>query len=319
MPVAPLDTANKRNLLQIIQDASAELGLAVPTSVVGNTDDQTVQMLSIAQREGNEFSISADGKGGWQELINQYSFLTATVTGVTGNTTLGSRIITNIPSTASLVANRYSLSGAGLPNQAIITSVDSATQVTIDRPCTATGTAVALTAGQKAYTFPSGIARFIDQSWWDGSYRWQLLGPLSSQEKQVLKYGISPTGPRRRFWIEDNLVWIDPTPTTANDVIAFDYYSEYWARASDGLTEKARFTADTDYYVLDDDCMVMGIKWRFLRAKGLDYGEEFNSYMERKNMMIARNGGRRSLPINARNQGQRLLNQDNIPDTGFGS
>ena len=35
-------------VLQLVQQASAELGLSVPNSVVGNTNQETVQMLALA-------------------------------------------------------------------------------------------------------------------------------------------------------------------------------------------------------------------------------------------------------------------------------
>lgn len=172
--------------------------------------------------------------------------------------------------------------------------------------------------GQSDYPFPADFASFITKTFWDGSYRWQLLGPLEAQEKQVLKYGISPVGPRRRFWILQNLMTLNPTPTTTGDVIAYDYMSKYPITTSGGVA-KEMWTDDTDLYKLDEDCFILGIKWRFLRAKGMDYGEEFASYTNNMQRIMGANGGGRDLPLNSTASGINLLNNTNIPDTGFGA
>lgn len=70
-----------------------------------------------------------------------------TVASVTGDTTLGSAVITSVSSTTAL---RYgqTISGAGIPAGAYIASVDSATQITLatGKNATATATGVSLTA-----------------------------------------------------------------------------------------------------------------------------------------------------------------------------
>lgn len=314
----PLNTAAKRTFLQLVQDACNEMGIAPPSLIIGANDDQTRSLLALAQREGDEFSKLANGNGGWQELYQEYSFVTNIVSSLTGNTTSGSAIITNISSTSGLAAVKWGVSGTGIPNYANIVTVDSSTQITMDRPATATGTAVALTFGQIAYPMPSDFEYFIVQTFWDGSYRWQLLGPLDAQEKDVIKYGISPVGPRRRFWIRGNYMYLNPMPTDATSVIAFDYFSNGWCQSA-AMVSQTRWAADTDYYTLDDDCFVLGLKWRFLRARGLDYGEERIAYDRACARQLARNSSSRSLPLNNQAQTLNLLSSANIPDSGFGA
>lgn len=306
------------SLLTLVQQACSEINIPQPSQLAGSTDDQAIQLLSLAIREGKEFSTLANKNGGWQELYKEYTFLTQIITGQTGNTTNGSAVITNIPSTTGIIAGSWAVSGNGIPNAAQILSVDSSTQITLNIPCTLTAIGTALTIGKQAYAMPSDFSYFIEQTFWDGSYRWQLLGPLDAQEKNVLKYGISPAGPRRRFWIRGNLMYLNPFPTTANDVIAFDYYSNAWCQSSGGVAQTS-WAADTDTYLLDNDCFVLGIKWRFLRAKGLDYSEEKDGYDRKVGQVMARNGGQRDLPLNAQTQRLRLLSDANIPDTGFGT
>jgi len=62
----------------------------------------------------------------------------------TGNTTLGSAIITNIPSTTGMVVGDF-VAGTGIPTGSYILTVDSAIQITLDTNATATNTAQELT------------------------------------------------------------------------------------------------------------------------------------------------------------------------------
>lgn len=311
----PLNTAAKRNFLALVQEACDELGIAPPASIIGATDDQTRKLLALSIREGKEFSKLANGVGGWQELYNEYSFETSAFVS-SGVTTNGSKIITSIPSTAALTAVQWGVQGTGIPNYASVVSVDSPTQITIDRPCTAGG-ATSLQFGQIGYPMPIDFEYFITQTFWDGSYRWQLLGPLDAQEKNILKYGISPAGPRRRFWIRGNYLFLNPQPADSTSVIAFDYFSNGWCQ-SVGMVSQVRWMADTDYYTLDDDCFILGLKWRFLRSSGLDYGEERMMYDAACSRQLARNSSNRSLPLNNNASGLNLLSDANVPDTGFG-
>lgn len=306
-----------RTFLQLIQQAANELGIPEPSQVVGAVDDQSKLLLALAQREGKQFSVRANGEGGWNNLHKEYVFFTLVNTATTGNITSGSRVITSIPSTVGLVAEIWFVTGTGLPTKAKIVSVDSSTQVTLDRPCTATTTGVSLVFAQTGYSLPSDFEYFTQKSYWDGSYRWQLLGPISAQEKQVLRYGISPTGPRRRFYVRSNKLYLDPVPSTTNETIAYDYYSNAWCQSASGAAQTL-WTADTDIYNLDEDCFILGIKWRYLRAKGLDYNEEETLYEDAASRVMSRDGGNRDLPLGAQG-GQRFLNGENIPDTGFGA
>lgn len=318
MTAPSIVTANKLNLLGLIGAAAGELGLKPPVSVVGNVDPQAIQFLALAKREGKEFYQMGGRKGGWQELRGENIFTTNSLT-TTGNTTLGSAVITNIPSTATLTAGIWSFaSGLGIATNARIVSVDSSTQITVDQVSTATGTAVALVLGQDAYTLPSDFAYFQQLTWWDRTYRWQLFGPLTAQEWQVLKSGLSPVGPRRFFRLMGNKFYIHPAPSVTGSTLVFEYFSNAWCQSLAGAAQNT-WAADTDYYSLDDDCFIMGLKWRFKQAKGLDYAQELKDYTTACDRSIARNGGNKDLRTNVQAKDVYLLNYNNIPDTGFGS
>lgn len=174
-----------------------------------------------------------------------------------------------------------------------------------------------LVIGQEAYDLPADFDFFIPQTFWDRSFRWQLLGPMTAQEWQVLKSGISPVGPRIRFRLFGSQVHFQPMPANT-DTICFEYFSNAWCTSAAGADQTA-WAADTDTFKLDDDILELGLKWRLLLAKGLDYAKHEDIYKRRMDMLIAADGANRSLPMNAVSTEIRLLNMNNIPDTGYGS
>ena len=72
-------------MLQLVQQASAELGLAVPSSVAGNQTQDVVQMLALLNAAGYELARQYP----WQALNTEYRFTTQYST-QTGATTDGS-------------------------------------------------------------------------------------------------------------------------------------------------------------------------------------------------------------------------------------
>lgn len=309
-------STTKKTLLEMVQDACSELGLAAPQSIVSNTDQIAIQMLALAQREGREFYKLQNSNGGWQSLRKEYSFSTVAIAAQSGSTH-STTIIDNLTSTTGIAVDMVAV-GNYIPVGARVVSVDSSTQVTLDTPATSTASGVSIYFGQDNYALPDDFAYFIQQTFWDRAFRWQLLGPLNAQEWQVLKSGISPTGPRRRFRIMSNRFYLDPVPADNGSKEVFEYYSNGWAQSSTGTAQNS-FMADSDNYLLDDDCMILGLKWRFKAAKGLDYTQELASYEQAKETEMARDGGNRALPLNASAGEIRLLNNNNVPDTGFGT
>lgn len=304
-----------RTFLAMMQQAANELGIPEPSQVIGAQDDQSKQLLALAQREGKDFSVMANGNGGWQNLHKEYTFTTQTIT-LTGTIANGSAIVTGLSSTSGITALTWGATGSGLVASSMVASVDSSTQVTLDQAATASGS-ISIIFGQVAYSLPSDFEYFVYRTFWDGNYRWELLGPIDAQEKQLLRYGVIASGPRRKFYVRINKMWINPTPATDEQVIAYDYYSNAWCMTSGGTAQTA-WAADTDLYKLDEDCFILGMKWRFLRSKGLDYAQERRTYDDYCQRVMSRDGGSRALSLNGSIYGTRFLDGDNIPDTNYG-
>jgi hypothetical protein len=307
-----------RTLLELVKAFCNEVGITEPQQLFGSQNDQEKQLISLANREGKDFAKMANKNGGWQELRKDYAFNTEIVTGLTGDVTDGSAVITNISSTASLSSGGvWGLTANGLTNPAFIVTVDSATQITVNQPFTESGTGVALTIGKVAYPMPSDFEYFVQKTFWDNKYKWELLGPINAQEKQILRYGVVASGPRNKFYIRDNKMWLDPMPTESA-LIAYDYYSNAWCQSNSGAVQTL-WAADTDVYLLNEECFIEGMKWRFLRAKGLDYAEEKRSYDMECERIISRDGGSRDLSLNSNGYTVQFLSDYNIQDGNFPS
>lgn len=319
--MSALVNQNHSALLQLMQQACSELGLAAPATVTGNPDLQVAQLLALAQREGREMLARGVAIGGWQMARKEYVF-NVQATGVfLASYTLGSNVITmvsvptNAPQLGWVLSNAGSANSSAFPYPTTITAV-AGNLITVSNAAGASSANTSMAFGQDTYSMPTDIDHLIPQTMWDRSFRWQLLGPLSPQEWQVLKSGISPTGPRRRFRIFGGNFVVDPVPSD-NNQLAYEYYSVNWCQSSAAVGQRA-WAKDTDTYLLDDDTMVLGIIWRFRRAKGLDYETERQEWSDCVDRVLARQAGARSLPLNATASGVHLLNNSNVPDTGFG-
>lgn len=305
-------------LLTAIQAACSELALSPPSTVIGNPDQQVVQFLALANREGNEMMSVETEDGGWQELRKQYQFNLHAVGPYTGNTTTTSLTVTNMSSVVGISPTTYAVSGTDLPQSAYVTSVGTTTIDISDYPQGA-HTANSLTFGQIGYALPSDLQFFLAQTQWDRAFRWQMVGPLDAQQWQILQSGLMPSGPRIRWRIYNNLFWVNPIPSiTQTDTIVYEYISSAFCNSAAGTAQTA-WAADTDTYVWPEHLLILGLKWRFLRAKGLDSTIEFATYQNALSRLIARSGGNTTLPLNASSGRMRLLSSSNIQDGNFPS
>jgi len=89
--------------------------------------------------------------------------------------------------------------------------------------------------------------------------------------------------------------------------------------ASPAVAVQSAFVLDTDVSVLPEDLITLSLKWRVLKALGMAYADEWQEYDDKLATVTGRTVMGRNLPLNARASGIRLLNSQNVPDTGFGS
>ena len=175
-------------------------------------------------------------------------------------------------------------------------------------------TFVTVAATIQPTALPADFDRFIDNSFFNRSTRRPMTGPISPRQWQWLKAQPAYSTAYLMFRERTGQFLIIPTPA-AGQTIAYEYVSKNWAKSGAGAPQ-ASFLADTDTSFLDEELIGLGVRWRFLRAKGLDYAEEMSTYEEQVEQAVARDGGATALSISP---GPINLNRVNIPDGGFGT
>lgn len=305
------------DLLEIIQTVCDELGLPQPSVITTSQDVGVRQLYALANREGRELQQTND----WTCLTALHVVDVGAAVQTTGTVSTGSKIITGIPSTADIVANTFTVSGDSIPVAARVASVDSATQVTMDMEATDDVVATALVFTKDTYAEPDDFDRFINETWWDRTNQWALLGPDSPQIDEWHRSGIVTVGPRRHFRQvgrapNNYRIW-PPIGTVENPFqLVFEYTSRNWVIAADGTTTKATFTEDTDSPILDYNAIIMGIKWRYWQIKGFDYAPMQAEYIDYVSRIQAQDGGAKTLSLTPRRRSI-LISPFNVQDGNF--
>jgi hypothetical protein len=260
-------------LLQLVDQVSGELGLSQPAAVIGSSNNQTVQLLALAQRLGKDLVREYE----WQRLVKAYVLQTTAGISTTGTITAGSKVITSMGTTVGLEVGNV-VTGTGQAPYAEILTIDSGTQVTLNTPVATSTAAVSMTFAKQDYAMPTDFDRMISDTNWDRTNHWRNLGTKTSQEWQWLQGGIISVGPRERYRIYNNRLRIFQALTSIY-TFAFEYVSNYWVMSS-GATQgdKDAYSVDTDTAIFPDDLMLAGLKFYFLKAKKLDYAIELGEF-----------------------------------------
>lgn len=193
------------SLLTVTQYFCARNGMPVPSSVIGTSDTNVLQVLRLLEEEGNDLAK----RGNWNVLARE----------------------------------------------AAHTTVATEDQGAIDTIA------------------PTFYRHIVNDTIWD---RTNLLPvyPVSEQEYQAIKGTTSSVTPYR-YLLRTNKLLVTPTPTAGLSWY-FTYMSAAWIL--NGTTPKQYFVADTDTMLLPEDLLLQGLRWRYLREKGLEYAELFATY-----------------------------------------
>lgn len=182
-------------------------------------------------------------------------------------------------------------------------------------------------AGTAIYTVtPNEVAgtwtcnRIIAETGWDATNHWYFVGSINDLEWAAWKNGVIAT-PIRRIWRTraDASIEVFPEPTTAGDSLVVSTVVNEWARLTDG-TPKTAMALDTDTHVFGDRMFLLGVKWRFLEAKGLPFAAPKAEYDQMLGVRRAAARPSRTLSLDSRRaRNRRLIDYRNVPDTGFGA
>jgi hypothetical protein len=136
---------------------------------------------------------------------------------------------------------------------------------------------------------PSDLDHFIANSFFNRTTMRYIYGPITPQEWQAIQAQPQLNRVFLAFIERDGQFLVTPTPA-AGETIAYEYITTNWAKSAAGSAQSS-FLADTDLTYLDDKLFPLGLRWRFLKSKGLDYAEDFRTYQGERNQRMARDGG----------------------------
>jgi hypothetical protein len=299
-------------MLQLVQQVTAELNLAVPSYVIGNQSQDVNQVLALMNGAGYELLKEYD----WQALQVQYRFytqsLTANATTVNGSYNLTFEAGTDL----SNVTSQWQLTGYNIPQDTYVVSADNTTKVVVMSQMASGNGVQSVVCAQTAYDLPPDFETMTNRTHWDKSKHWEMLGPEDAQQWQWLKSGYISTGPRVRWRILDNQFQIWPVMNT-NEYLGWEYRSKGWARSVTGAIQNS-FLADDDTTVLDDRIMVLSTKLKYFQIKSFDTTALTQDYQRYLSIAKSSDKGAANLSF-APYPSKVLIGYANIPDTGYGS
>lgn len=141
-------------------------------------------------------------------------------------------------------------------------------------------------ASQEEYALPSDFQSYINNTMWDDTNNREVLGPVSGMDWEVLKNSDTAASTSSiSTWFKilrgtssnANQVYLFPIPDSVR-TIRYEYKSDALTETSGGTLQSDKYVADTDVSIIDEDIVLLGLKWRFLKSHGLPYAEEFRDY-----------------------------------------
>lgn len=235
-------------------------------------------------------------------------------------------IISNIADTTDVEANFWSVTGSTIPQGARVQTLDDASTITMNMEAVNSDamSGIEICLSKDTFPEPSGFDWFQNRTMWDRTNRWELLGPTSPQMDQWHKSGIVVTGPRRHFrqlgpYANNFQIWPPPTELTSPLQLVFEYMSLNAVMTAGSRTGPFTqyFEGDTDQPILDDQAIIMGIKWMFWEIKGFgSYVTLQNRWVDYVDRLIARDGAAPTLQL-AKRSAPTLISPANVQDGFF--
>jgi len=129
-------------------------------------------------------------------------------------------------------------------------------------------------ADQANYALPSDMeeGNIIADTFWNATTRFQLTGPLSLSQWQLLNNFPVVSTIIQNFIILENQLSIYPTPSQA-DSLNYCYMSNNIIKAAD-TSPQTDWLADDDYSVLNEYAIELQASWNYLKQLGRPYDEE---------------------------------------------
>lgn len=141
----------------------------------------------------------------------------------------------------------------------------------------------------KIATIANGFEYLVNDTFWDTESQLPVIGPLNSQQWQAMK-AAEISGPDYVYRIVGGDLLIYPAPSSVV-TFRFEAMTNSPIRDPSQTTAQTVFLTDNDVVVLSERLILLGLRWRWKREKGLDYAELFNMYEFQVKDAMGRDGG----------------------------
>ena len=150
--------------------------------------------------------------------------------------------------------------------------------------------------GQEEYALPDDLAYFTDQTQWDRTNHWPLLGPKSAQEWAWLKGALVAALPRQRYRIMNNKLMIWPKAGVVANM-AMEYVKKNWVLDVTSSVETDMIAHDGDQLLYNPWLLVKFVKFKFMELKGLPSKGAQSDFMRIFNSLTGKDTGGKILSL----------------------
>ena len=169
---------------------------------------------------------------------------------------------------------------------------------------------------QGDYPLPDDCNYFTDQTQWDRTDHWPLLGPKSPQEWSWLKGALVAALPRLRYRIADNKLKIWPVPSATGSPstynLAMEYISKNWVLGANDVASDM-IVADGDLLRYNPWLLIKFVKFKFYELKGLTTTGVQADFMRVYNSLTGKDTGAKILSLSPQVTSQ-YIGPWSIPD-----
>ena len=172
---------------------------------------------------------------------------------------------------------------------------------------------------QGEYDLPADWNYAIDQTQWDRTDHWPLIGPKTAQEWAWLKGGLLAAAPRLRFRIDDNKFKLWPVPSTTTSPSQYEIAQEYIVRNwvltgnPNPIVPADMVVANTDIIQYEPWLINKYLKLKWYQLKGFETSGVESDFMRIFNSLTGKDTGAPGLSMAPQNTGQ-FLGPWSVPD-----
>jgi len=132
------------------------------------------------------------------------------------------------------------------------------------------------------YPLPTDFYCSLYDTMWNTTQKWKMIGPMtdSNYNNFLYGYGVYTNQTYYRIFGRPDVDQLELQPVPPDgETIKFDYISNGWI--NNAGTYGQTVTSDAATFVFDEDLMILGMKWKWLQTKGLDYQAIQAEYLDK--------------------------------------